>query len=363
MFSSVVTGLAKVTELAPKAGVMVLPVDAAMIGGAVLIQLISFWLDQGEEAASVAVLPEYLGRLGHPPIMGPSIVQKVLASSGHGGLKGALAALAGSAGEASEVEAGYRPFDGPRAGSALRFFSAFDGRILTDIDTQEDLADALAAASPKPRPLTVREALTLLRLTGPSRKMAHALTVAALALRMAAALNVPEPELVFIGGLLHDLDHSSRRHDLVVAQRLAALGFDDLAAIVGAHTELPEPWARLTGHLGPVGDRHTDDHELYLNRHPSIIEAAFLVYLADKYAKGDRPVTLEERFGAFIEHGGSQEALDSVRRRWEVAKSLESYLADRLGDSPRDVALTPGDHPLERLTERLLGKAAAGLTQ
>ncbi|MDR2443020.1 MAG: NTP transferase domain-containing protein, partial [Deltaproteobacteria bacterium] len=228
MFSSVLTGLVEISLRSPRDCVLVLPVDAAFVRGASYIKLISFWLDLGEERKQVAVIPEYQGKLGHPPLLGPGPVRRVINYSESDGLKGALASFAGNITEANEIKEGYRPFDGPMGCSKLRYISIEDSFLLCDIDQKEDLEVALSKKSPKPSKLTLREAITLLRLVGPPRKMAHAVTVATIALRLAIALGASEPELAFVGGLLHDLDHGPNRHDLRAASRLWDLGFDEL---------------------------------------------------------------------------------------------------------------------------------------
>jgi hypothetical protein len=81
-----------------------------------------------------------------------------------------------------------------------------------------------------------------------------------------------------------------------------------------------------------------------------------LVFLADKLAKGDRPVTIDERFGAFLAYGGSQSDLEFVRRRLMLAKFLEAHYGQRLGKSVGEVALTPINHSLEHLAYVLLGR-------
>jgi molybdenum cofactor cytidylyltransferase len=359
MFSSAALGLAAAVAAGAE-GVLFWPVDAAFVSPAAVLSLISFWLESEAGDPGLAVLPEHRGRLGHPPLLGRELIGRVLRWSGAEGLKGALAALAGRGAEAASVAAGLRPAAGPGRGSRLRYHATGDPGVLRDVDTVDDLRRALAAGIHRPPAPGVPEVLALLRLAGPPRKMIHALTVGTLALRMALALGSGRPELAFAGGLLHDVDHRSRLHDLAGARRMIAMGWGELAIVVGAHTEMPEGWARRIGYAGPTSDRHRADAALYEDAAPEVEEAAMLVHLADKYAKGGRLVTIEERFGAFLRYGGPAEALAHVQARWDMTRALQARLHGRLGRPPREAATAPCGHPLERLAERLLGGPVGG---
>jgi CTP:molybdopterin cytidylyltransferase MocA len=348
MLSSVATGV----QAAGGAAVVLLPVDAALVSGAAILGTAARFLALGGAGSILAVIPAFGGRTGHPPVLGGELAVRLAGWTGQGGLRGALGSMAGGAAAEAAFLSGSVPetMDG-----SLRFYTSLDPMVLCDIDTVEDLERALAAPAAPAAP-GLADVLALLRLAGPPRKTPHAVTVAVLALRLAVALKAADPELAFLGGLLHDVDHGPSRHDLVAARRLAGLGWGDLAAVVGAHTELPPAWARQAGYDGPLGDRHAGDAALYEGRSPAVMEAAVLVHLADKYAKGERPVTLDERFGAFTLYGGDPETLIHVRRRWNCAKSVEKVLTARLGRTPIEAMTASGAHPLEALAGRLLGR-------
>ena len=350
MLSSVKTGLKAAQDA--EAAVM-LPVDAAFVSGAAVLGAIGRYLALGEAASGLAVIPAHDGQTGHPPVLGREIFKLVLDWTGKGGLRGALASLAGSPEAGAAILSGQVP--GAGSGS-LRFYDSPDPGVLCDIDTEDDLARALGRSVPNLEP-DLPSVLALLRLAGPERKRPHSVTVAVLALRLAAALKSKAMELVFMGGLLHDVDHGPSRHDLAAAKRLAEIGWPDLAAVVGAHTELPPAWTRIAGYDGPAGDRHADDAALYDGKPDEVVEAAVLVHMADKYVKGEKLVTLDERFGAFVAYGGDPEVLTHVRRRWNAALAIERRLSERLGRAPIEAMAAPSGHSLEDLAGRLLGRA------
>ncbi len=85
-----------------------------------------------------------------------------------------------------------------------------------------------------------------------------------------------------VGALLHDIAKTpclgtSRRHDLEGEKLLLALGYPELAYLVGVHVRLPDP-------------------------HP--VDESFVVYYADKRVKHDEVVDLAQRFSYIEERYG-----------------------------------------------------------
>ena len=107
---------------------------------------------------------------------------------------------------------------------------------------------------------------------------------------------------------------------------LEGLGFPRVAEVVRAHTDLP-PGRR--------------------NR----LDESAVVYLADKLVKGDRVVSLHDRFqGASRRCSGSTAAQAALARRLEDAESVAAMLEEVLGAGA-----------LDRLTSQLAGRRRTGV--
>jgi CTP:molybdopterin cytidylyltransferase MocA len=352
MFSSAVLGL---EAAAGAEAIAVLPADCAFASGALVLGALGLYFGLEDKGPESAVIPVHGGRTGHPVILGRAAAARALEYKGQGGLRGALAEMAESGEDRARLLEGFAP-DKQRSGN-LAFLFTRDPNALCDIDTDEDLALALSATKPCFKP-DLASAMALAKLAGPPRKLPHAAMVARLAVRLSSALKAACPQLAFMGAVLHDVDHGPSRHDLAAAKRLMEIGWPDLAAVVGAHTELPAAWARSAGYEGPVGVRHLEDAFVYEGWVPEVVEAAVIVHMADKYAKGDKLVSIDERFGAFMAYGGDPEVLAHVRRRWNAARAIERRFSERLGRPPLEAIMEPVSdrrlRPLEEMAGGLL---------
>lgn len=92
MFSSVRAGLAALAQNLD--GVFVLPVDIPLVRPATLKRLLAAFSGQP------ALVPEFSGAPGHPPLIASASVPFILGWEGEEGLRGALAALCGTRGPA-----------------------------------------------------------------------------------------------------------------------------------------------------------------------------------------------------------------------------------------------------------------------
>jgi hypothetical protein len=158
--------------------------------------------------------------------------------------------------------------------------------------------------------------------------------------------------MAFIGGLCHDLDRSQPKHDLKALARLSAIGWSNLAAVVGAHTELPQELLNYIGYHQQISDRHFEDAQAYRNLANDVVEAALCVHLADKYFLGTTPVSLQERFQPFSELQDSK-SLEILKGRLEAVSQLEHWFQQRIGYHPAKVVLTPSQHPFEDMVKDL----------
>jgi putative nucleotidyltransferase with HDIG domain len=159
----------------------------------------------------------------------------------------------------------------------------------------------------------------------PSPIAEHGRAVARVALRLAQAVKAAgaaiDVELVRTAALLHDIARTRKNHAQAGAQLLADHGFSRLAPVVGTHMDL---------------DVRLDQP----------IDAAQVVFLADKLMDGDRYADVEQRFRRKMEkYGSDSQAVEAIARRLENAllisakvqritgRSIEAIMAKRNTDS------------------------------
>ena len=150
------------------------------------------------------------------------------------------------------------------------------------------------------KPLTPRLAERLLDAADPGERVkAHCRAVAREALRIAGALpRPPDRELLAAAALLHDAARGERRHAETGAAWLRLLGYDDAAALVAQHHD-------FTG---------------------GTLDAAALLFLADKCVQEERRVSLEARFQASRAACRDSAALRAHEARWRTALALKEQV-------------------------------------
>jgi hypothetical protein len=88
---------------------------------------------------------------------------------------------------------------------------------------------------------------------------------------------------------------------------IAARGYPRVAAVVGSHIDIV-----------PAKDAPPGEDEI--------------IYLADRLVRGERFVTLEERFiDSERRFSGSTEAARAIRRRFDCARLIKARIEDLLG--------------------------------
>jgi HD superfamily phosphohydrolase YqeK len=124
-----------------------------------------------------------------------------------------------------------------------------------------------------------------------------------------------DPELIEAAALLHDLAKGVPHHADAAAEILRKKGYVAVANLVAVHMELPP--------------REGDD-----------IEAADLLYLADKLVEGTRFVPLETRFRRQLDqHAHERQVLVAIDRRLGYARTIQRRIEQRLGLSIDDLLL------------------------
>ena len=153
--------------------------------------------------------------------------------------------------------------------------------------------------------LTEETCLALHRAAGtPMRLVAHCRAVAEEALRLAELLPKErslDRSLLFSAAFLHDIARSQPNHAATGAAWIRALGYPETADVIAQHHDFAG-----TG-----------------------LNEAAVLYLADKYIRGEQRVTLEERFSESEKKCVSEEAREAHAQRYKTAKQLESLFNRR----------------------------------
>jgi CTP:molybdopterin cytidylyltransferase MocA len=332
MFSSVRAGLEAVVRRGSEtggaggsdgtggAGALLLPVDAALVRP-LTVRLL---LERAAVHPDRVLLPVFDGQWGHPPLLPPSVLPIIRADSGEGGLRGALHRLGPQVLEESGVP---------------------DRFILRDMDTPEDYRAACADWSTRAVP-TPQEARVLLAVRAvPPGGIAHAEGVAAVAVRLADALNVArgmagtddvsggqsgtsarldrdldsdlDRELTEAAALLHDIAKGQPRHEAAGGALLRDLGFSGVADSVSAHRDTTLADGQ------PLTERE-------------------VVYFADKLVRCHTVVDVESRFGEKLaQWRHDPEAASAIEGRMRRALSLRARIEREAGRTLTDIL-----HPL-----------------
>jgi CTP:molybdopterin cytidylyltransferase MocA len=286
MFSSVKAGI---RALSPACGAFfILPADIPLVRPATVRRLLACF----DARRAKVVVPSFACRPGHPPLVSGELASSILEAQGSEGLRGVLAQW--------RWETATVPVP--------------DRFILHDADAPED-HQALEAACHRWGIPDDGECDAILARPGPDaeRILRHGREVARVADVMTAALRQAgfflDPHLVHAAARVHDLAKGKPDHARVGAERLRALGFDAVAEIVACH------------------------HDIVIDPQQPI-NAAEIVYLADRRVAGERLVPLEERFAAALErYGKIADARVNIHRRRAQALGVQARIEAALGRS------------------------------
>lgn len=286
MLSSILAGI---RSLEPDVrAFFLLPADVPMVKPDTIQALVRAY----RESLPPVVYPVFQGRRGHPPLISMECV----------------------AGLGPDHEGGMRAFLQSYDEEALEIETT-DEAILMDCDTPRDYRALRIYGSRKEIP-SERECRAMWARYGVSEDVkAHSLFVAELARLMAVHLNRRgfdlDLDLVVAGGLLHDLARNEPGHAAAGARIMEELGYGRTARVVASHMDItPAPRPR----------------------------EADLVYLADKLVRGDRPVSLNERFaGQLTRFAGEPEILRAVTTRMHNAQTIRDRIQAAIGFPPEDL--------------------------
>lgn len=291
MFTSIQTGM---RALSPRSrGFFLLPVDIPLVRPATIKLLTKAFA----ATSPLIAYPIFAGKRGHPPLIATELVPDLIVQHHpEGGLRSLLAA----------IEA-HHP-------AQVRNVAVADAHILFDMDTPDDymIGSQRLARSGYP---SMEECEVILHQLHPmeAKGVAHGRLVAAVAVALCEALRPCrpdlDPELCRACGLLHNIAKGYPDHEQEGGRWLRELGFERAAEIVAAHRDLVwEPGARIT------------EKEI--------------VHLADKLARGNRIVTLGERFEEKLTlYQDNPEAVRAIHRRYELARQIAAAIEAEAGQS------------------------------
>jgi len=284
MFSSVAAAAESLEDAS--GAFFLLPVDIPLVRRETVELLMHSFRNNGARI----LYPACHGRRGHPPLISNSYRDSILSWNGNGGLKALLREYEG---DSATIETG-------------------DDGILQDMDTPGDyerLRDTVHTTLIPSRQAC--EQLLSERFATDSPVVEHCRAVAHLAFLLAGRLNNRgcdlNPALIEAAALLHDLAKGEPHHAAAGAELLRKKGYGAVANLVAAHMEL----------LPCAGDT---------------IDAADLLYLADKLVEGTRFVPLETRFRHQLErHAHELQILAKLTRRLENARTIQRRVEALLG--------------------------------
>ena len=293
MFSSIRAGMA---ALPPECShVFVHPVDIPLVRRMTVRSL----LDAAGDHEGCALIPTFKGQSGHPPLFPASIAHDILNSGNDGCLRDIMKVL-------------------PQV-----MVPVADSYILRDMDTPDDYA-ALRALAPLQNTLSPEEAEELLCVRNvQERGKRHCLAVGTVAAYFASALNHGRAEqgaglldesLAKAGGISHDVCKGEHHHEAAAGRLFRSWGMIPMAVLVEDHRDMTIPPD------SPLIERE-------------------LIFLADKYVRGNTPVPLKERFYSKMAcYPDDPDAVAAITGRMKRAEAMAERLKKECGQDPEILA-------------------------
>lgn len=225
------------------------------------------------------IQPSYEGENGHPLLLKKDAFNIVLEHDGTMGLQGAINKL----------------------GSACKNISFIDPGIILDADFNVDYTKLLMFNEKKNCPdiNVCRKIQDYFHMTDAVKLHSDKVAEKAFSIyeRLSGEGVFLDKEIILAASLLHDIAKGTIHHEKVGAQWIEDMGYKEIADIISEHMELKQISSTIT------------EKEV--------------VFLADKLVKGDKFVTIDERF-SFKENMYKKDelALKAVKRRKEQADNL-----------------------------------------
>ncbi len=298
MYSSIRTGVRHIGKQSD--GFFLLPVDIPLVRPGT-VKLLSKSFSAARSGKIQTIYPTFTGKRGHPPLIAGELIGAIRKNDRlKGGLRTLLAKLENK-----------KPHQ-------IVEVAVPDANILFDMDTPEDYAAGLSRFTRLGCPTQEEYAALLLHHPIPKKGLAHGRLVAQIAVALGQAMmqngqrNV-DLELCRVSGLLHDIAKGHSDHEQTGASWLQELGFTRVAEIVAAHKDMTwQPGASIT------------EKEL--------------VHLADKMARGNKIVDIQERFFEKMGiYANNKEAVSAIHGRYEQARQLAEAFEAEVGRRLKDI--------------------------
>ncbi len=275
MFSSVLAGLG---SLEPEVkAFFLLPVDIPLVRS----QTLRYLAEKLACYPGKILIPGFMGRKGHPPLIPVEFIRNVVQYRGGGGLKGALSTLT----------------------RETITIPVPDENILFDMDIPAKYSELLERWKRRHVPsLAECEAIVAIYRVAEST-LKHCRAVADTAGSITDDLNRAgcslDRDLITAGALLHDIARDKPNHAREGARLVAEMGFPEVAKLISTHMDIP---ASSTGS----------------------VSAADVLYLADKLVQEEKQVSLADRFGRKLaKYLDDPRAVDIIVLRYRIASSIE----------------------------------------
>lgn len=289
MYSSVVAGLKTFADDAE--AFFLLPGDNPLIRRRSIKDMIREY----RKTNAAVVYPLFNGLRGHPPLISAKCFDGILNGDGVGGLRNILSNYDADSKEVAVADQG----------------------VLLDMDTMADF-ELLTNFYKRRHIPTYEECLAILYKHQVGDKvLRHGHAVAEFGQCLAAQLNRAglslSIDLVYAGGLLHDVAKGQPNHAKRGERLIKSKEFPALSSIVASHMDI-----ELTSEC--------------------LIDEAGVVFLADKLIQGDKRVSLDDRFNLALEKfPGNSEILDAILRRRQTAEALRDQVVGFLGMSLEEI--------------------------
>ncbi|MEG6616164.1 NTP transferase domain-containing protein [Peptococcaceae bacterium 1198_IL3148] len=284
MFSSITAGVSGLEK--DVAAFFIWPADIPLVQ----VKTIQRMLHTYKGGQAEIIYPCYRGVRGHPPLISAKYKKQILAWPGSGGLRVLLNCFVSKSVDLAVPDKG----------------------VTLDMDTEGDYDQIISCYYSKQSPTTAECMEILNKFCVSSKVINHGVVVAQLASHLANQLNQAgchlDIDLINAAALLHDVAKGQPNHADTGAKIIKRLGYDEVAAIVACHNDI----------------------ELYAD---DFLTEAEIVYLADKLVKGDRVVSLEERFKEAKErYAHSPEIMAQILIRQQRAVTIDRRIKDILSN-------------------------------
>ena len=298
MYSSIRTGVRHIGKQSD--GFYLLPVDIPLVRPGT-VRLLSKSFSAARSGKTQVIYPIFAGKRGHPPLISGELIAAIRKNDRlKGGLRTILSKL--------ENKKPHQVIEVPVP----------DANILFDMDTPEDYTAGLDRFSRLTYPTLEEYGALLGHHPIPKKGLAHGRLVAEIAVALGQAMRQNgrpdiDLDLCQVSGLLHDIAKGHTDHEQTGARWLQDLGFTRAAEIIAAHKDMTwQPGSSIT------------EKEL--------------VHLADKMARGNKIVDIQERFVEKMAlYANNKEAVQAIRERYEQAQRLAAAFEAESGRRLNDI--------------------------